>query len=481
MSNITDKKILHTFLIEFIILGAIGIFIFSSHAYQDFCETMRHGLTVWNALFDGKLIDFYAYCGGNNGGIYCGSDMIGTYMDARYDFTIYVIFAIWNFPLWLIEHFRGGNIQNSFAAMLYAKSMLLAAVAVTGHLLILITRKITGGAQNNAGLILSYLSSCLLLASLLIIGQYDVLSLIFILAGVYFYLNDNRKYFLICFIIANSMKYFGLLYLLPLLCLKEKNPLKLIGQLALSMSLSIFWKIFFSFGTYGSAVLSNNDGLISMLTSYQLFSGVSIFWVSYLALVIHCYKRKDMSQARHYHEVIFAGFVTYMLLYTAAPAYPYWVVLLIPFMTIMLHTSGSLYGLNTWLTIMFESALLIKHYTWYSWCYSRVTYGNMLLYKLCPNKAVGAPDIGRYINYWIAKFPTWHIPVMLSTVFTAAGFSLILLNRPKEAGDSGDSALTYTQNPVLMRIRLAISLLILLIPDIYYIGVTSGVLKNMQP
>lgn len=64
---------------------------------------------------------------------------------------------------------------------------------------------------------------------------------------------------------------------------------------------------------------------------------------------------------------------------------------------------------------------------------------------------------------------------------STAGFALILLNRPKEAGDSGDSALTYTQNPVLMRIRLAISLLILLIPDIYYIGVTSGFLKNMQP
>lgn len=141
MSKITDKKISHAFLIEFIILGAIGIFIFSSHAYQDFCETMRHGLTVWNALFDGKLIDFYAYCGGNNGGIYCGSDMIGTYMDARYDFTIYVIFAIWNFPLWLIEHFGGGNIQNSFIAMLYAKSMLLAAVAVTGRLIIMISAK----------------------------------------------------------------------------------------------------------------------------------------------------------------------------------------------------------------------------------------------------------------------------------------------------------------------------------------------------
>lgn len=139
MSKITDKKISHAFLIEFIILGAIGIFIFSSHAYQDFCETMRHGLTVWDALFDGKLIDFYAYCGGNNGGIYCGSDTLGTYMDARYDFTIYVIFAIWNFPLWLIEHFGGGNIQNSFIAMLYAKSMLLAAVAVTGRLIIMIS------------------------------------------------------------------------------------------------------------------------------------------------------------------------------------------------------------------------------------------------------------------------------------------------------------------------------------------------------
>ena len=48
MSKITDKKISHAFLIEFIILGAIGIFIFSSHAYQGFCASMRHGVTGWN-------------------------------------------------------------------------------------------------------------------------------------------------------------------------------------------------------------------------------------------------------------------------------------------------------------------------------------------------------------------------------------------------------------------------------------------------
>ena len=478
MNNQLSEKKNYSFIYEFLILGVIGIFIFSSHAYQDFCETMRHGLTVWDALFDGRLLDFYAYCGGNNGGIFCGSDTLGTYMDARYDFTIYVIFAIWNFPLWLIEHFGGGNIQNSFIAMMYAKSMLLVAVAVVGRLIIMITGKITGNTQHNAGLILSCLSSCVFLASILIIGQYDILALIFILAGVYFYLNDNSRAFIICFIIANSMKYFGLLYLLPLLCLKEKNPLKIILKLALSMSLSVFWKVIFSLGTYGSAVLSNNDNLIDMLTSYQIFSGVSIFWVSYIILVLYCYKSHGSSLQKHYQDVIFAGFVTYMLLYTSTPAFPYWVVLPIPFLTIMLHTSGRLYGINTFLASLFEASLLLKHYIWYSWCYSRTTYGNMLMYKLLPNKAVGAPDIGGYLLYRFDQFPSFHIPVMLSTIFTAVGYALIIFNIPKE---QNSDTLSYTQNKVYMRIRLIISLLVLAIPDIYYIGVSLGWLKAFQP
>lgn len=470
--SLSGKK--YNFIYEFLILGAIGIFIFSSHAYRDFCETMRHGLTVWDALFDGRLLDFYAYCGGNNGGIFCGSDTLGTNMDARYDFTIYIIFAVWNFPLWLIEHFRGGNIQNSFIAMMYAKSMLFVAVAIVGKLIIIITKKITGSTQDSCGLILSYLSSCVFLASILMIGQYDILALIFILAGVYFYLNGNNRAFIICFIVANSMKYFGLLYLLPLLCLKEKNPLKIILKLALSMSLSVFWKIMFSLGTYGSAVISNNDNLINMLTSYQIFSGVSIFWVSYITLVLYCYKSHDASPGKHYQDVIFAGFVTYILLYTSTPAYPYWVVLVIPFLTIMLHTGKRLYEINTILVCLFEASLLLKHYIWYSWCYSRTTYGNMLMYKLLPNKAVGAPDIGGYLMYWFDKFPSFNIPVMLSTIFTAIGYALIIFNIPKE---QNSDTLTYTQNKVYMRIRLTISLLILAIPDIYYIGVSLGWLK----
>lgn len=143
MTDILKSKHSFTYLLEFAILGGIGILVFSSHVYRDFYETMRHGLTVWDALSDGRITDFYAYCAGNGNGIYCGSDMLGTYMDARYDFTIYILFAVWNFPLWLIEHFSGINIQNSFTAMLYAKSMLIAAAAVTGKLIIMITRTIT--------------------------------------------------------------------------------------------------------------------------------------------------------------------------------------------------------------------------------------------------------------------------------------------------------------------------------------------------
>lgn len=465
------------FNIEWLILGIVAIIIFSSHMYNDFWETMRHSLKVWDALFDGKILDFYAYCGGNNGGIYCGSDLIGSYMDARYDFTIYLIFAIWNLPLWIIEHFSDINIQNYFLAMIYAKSMLLVAIAITARLITVLIKDVTKNDERTPGIILSYLSSCVFLASILTIGQYDVLSLIFILLGTHFYLKDNYKGFIISFIIANSMKYFALMYMLPLMCLKQKNIFKLAGNAILSMSLSFFFKFLFSLGTYGSAVLASNDGLIGILFEYQVYKNVSLYLVSYLALVLFCYNSKaDCSYSKHCKDVIWTGFTTFILLYVATPAYPYWVVLCIPFLTLLIHTSDKNYSINTLLALLFEVSLLIKHFTWYSWCYSSKTYGNMLLYKLIPNKAAWNPGIGAYIINWMDSLPTWNIPVLLVTVFTAVGYALIFFNRPKE---NNAVALNYTYKKSVIRLRLCVGLLIAAIPDIYYIGVAYGIFAKM--
>jgi hypothetical protein len=469
-------------LLEWFVLGFFGLLIFSSYMYRDFSETMRHGMIVWDALFDGRLLDFYAYCGGNSTGVVCGSTAFSTVMDARYDFTIYVIFAIWNLPLWIIEHFRGGNIQDSFVAMLYAKSMLLVAVGITGYLVKKITALITASEDKcMPGLLLSYCSSCTLMASILMIGQYDILSLIFILAGVYYYLKEENKKFLLCFALAVSMKYFALLYMLPLLCLKDKNPLKIIGKLALSLSITAALKLLFMLGTYGSSVIATNNGLIDILSDYKIFSGVSMFWASYLILVIHCYQSQNPSPSRHYQETIFAGFSTYILMYVAAPAYPYWIVLAIPFLTILIHTSGNKYGLNTFLCVIFEAALLVSLYTRYSWCYSREAYGNMLLYRLFPlspeqsvatltlNKGTSSlPDIGTFIVNFSTSHPTLYLTQMLSTAFTAVGYALILINVPKE---HGLVHLDYNHRSLYIRLRMLVCIAVALIPAIYYIMV----------
>jgi hypothetical protein len=358
---IVSKHVWHW---EWLALGLVGLFVFSSHIYQDFWETMRHGIVVWDALFDGRLLDFYAYCGGNSGGIKCGSDTLFVMSKASYDFTIYLIFAIWNFPLWLIEHFSGVNIQNSLVAMLYAKSMLLVAAGITGHLVVRITRLVTGTDVEASGLLISYLSSSALMANILIVGQYDVLSLIFILAGVYYYLKNDGKRFLLFFTIAVSMKYFALMYSLPLLCIKEKNLLKIAGKAAISLSLSFAEKALFYIGT-----VSGNNSLALKLVEYRIF-GVPVYCVLYLLLLLYCYFSRVQSDARWFRQTLFVGFVTYVLLYIAAPAYPYWVVLAIPFMTMLVHTSGGLYGLDTLLSELFEDSLLVYSYVYYHWCYS---------------------------------------------------------------------------------------------------------------
>ena len=93
-----------------------------TYFYTDVAITTRSGIDFWTFLFDGQIGQFYELS--KNMTFY---DTL--HCDALYDFSVYIIFAIWDFPLWLVEKFNGIDALYSTPCLLWAKGIMLPFLA----------------------------------------------------------------------------------------------------------------------------------------------------------------------------------------------------------------------------------------------------------------------------------------------------------------------------------------------------------------
>ena len=121
--NVWNKKISRRMIIPGFFL-LISLVFFYSFIYNDILETMRVGINFWTDLFAGNVKYFYAGRWEMTPFAYTKE------VQAVYDFPIYIVFAIWNFPLWIAENFFGVDIFNSVPCLMWGKTLLLVAVAL---------------------------------------------------------------------------------------------------------------------------------------------------------------------------------------------------------------------------------------------------------------------------------------------------------------------------------------------------------------
>lgn len=236
--------------------------LFVSYVYMDFIATQRHGIEFWNVLINGNLKNFYSYCAEN------------TICPAAYDFTFYGIFAIWNFPCWVYERISGLNSQECIWFVLYGKGLVLASYIVCikivndiGTLLFPEKKDVRIGV--------TFGSSSLILVYSIYTGNYDILTVVFILAGIYYlikYNMDSRtKYYilyLLLFSIATSMKYFAIWLFIPITLLKNKNVLVVFRDIACCVLITCLEKIYFM----NDSILNNTN--LNILSSQNAISSI---------------------------------------------------------------------------------------------------------------------------------------------------------------------------------------------------------------
>lgn len=148
-----------------------------------------------------------------------------------YGILIYLVVAIWSIPVWIILHIfkLDSSYVISIGSLIWYK-LLLVIVAVACIYVFLQIANIFWNKKNNTILTFTYLSSILFVLPVLEITQWDGFELFFMLYGIYYFLKEDGKKFLIFFMIANALKPFTAFVFIPLLFYKYKNVLKIIGM-----------------------------------------------------------------------------------------------------------------------------------------------------------------------------------------------------------------------------------------------------------
>ncbi len=417
-----------------ILMGlGISIVIFVSFVYSDVTETTRHGITFWNVLFQGRLNEFYT----QNENIVI-SEQFGVSLAAIYDFPLYLLFAVWDIPLWIYEKISGSYALDTWIGLLYAKSISVPFITGIIYYLKKIGYRLNGKDFETDLSILMLLSSALFFVPVLIMGQYDAPALLFMLIGLYGYMENNDKMFFVWFAAALTFKMFALFVFLPLVLLREKRITNICISLSKGCSFliltKIIQKVFFVSAQSETSDLSGH--FLSFLFQSQIgfvYGSISIFFAAFLMVCMYCYFIKKPEETEMGRWAVYVSFMGLGVFFITSLTHPQWSLLLLPFGILLVCSDEKRY-INTglWTDTIFSTGLLLAEVIYYSWVFNVKTGIYMMAGRFFYQ---GEKEAGYSIRDFLAEhmedFPVEYLQLIGGSIFTAGILFFLYWEHPK--------------------------------------------------
>lgn len=350
---------------EFIVVILSLLFLYLTYFYTDVAITTRSGIDFWTYLFQGNITHFYDLS--KNMTFY---DTL--HCDALYDFTIYIIFAIWDFPLWVIEQLTHIDALYSTGCLLWAKGIMLPFLAGTYIYIKKIGRLLGFSKEKNLWCGLIYLSSTFIMSSIFVLCQYDIIGIFFSLIGLYYYIKKDMTKFTLYMAVAVTMKTFALFIFLPLLLLRVKNAFKILGYTIGSLSVFLVSQIFFSLlGTTpaGSFLFAQMNKMLMGTVTLGL-GNASIFIMVYLGILLFCYMKHIDSDYELGKFAIYLPFAVWSCFFVFSESSPYWIILLTPYFALMACQNTKLLKVNLLLDALSGIGLVLAQNLFFPWVFS---------------------------------------------------------------------------------------------------------------
>ena len=328
ISNWNDKPIAAA---DWIALIIMATFLFFTVFYADLIIIYDHSLTFLDSLFHGDIANFYS----------------NTLAHPSYDFgavyywTPYAIEGIWCLPIYILSKLFAIN-THAVGCYIWIKLgialTLVAAIAMMTT--ILHDFEVTGERIRFAQFF--FASSFLVVLPVIAVAQIDIIAIFFMLWGLREYFKSDKITwkFLLIFSFAASLKSFALFAFLPLVFLKEKRILAAAWDVFVGLWWILACVIPYAWREdYKASTAVLNDVMIERLFSTQLQAGnvdIPIFWAILVAICIWAYVT-NISGKEHYFVyanwialAVFAAFFIFVF------SHPYWIVLIVPFMTMLI-------------------------------------------------------------------------------------------------------------------------------------------------
>lgn len=333
------------------LLLIIPVGLFCIYLYTDIMETTMNGLKVWYLIFgEGHINDFYRE-------LY---PMVENAPQAGYDFFLYLVFAIWDLPLFIYEKITGISFSAHYITVLYAKMIVLFFMILASWQVYRLAYHVTEDKEKSMWTVFSFVFSITVFSPVMVTGNYDIISVFFTLCGINAYFDDKYKKFSLYFACAIACKMFALWVFIPLVLLKFKKLYQVILAGIAGISVIVLPRVLFgimdSFNAsvvHAAELVMNidmtrpNKAEESMALSHSyvindfMWSGeapvfmpsVPLFFVFTFILWIGCwFCKKELSK----YEKMFYSSLGMFIFFLCCDTYPYWIVLLAPYMAVMI-------------------------------------------------------------------------------------------------------------------------------------------------
>lgn len=451
--------------LEWLELGLSAVLLLISYLvfyYTDYSDTLDNTVLLAEAITKGKFTEFYGYSAAN-------ASPQTTYT-ADYPLLMYLIFLVWNLPTVMAHLITGFDYMGSAAALLWAKALIglaLPATYVVLNKIMALYRK-EKAARNLAG-ILFLAGSCTVLPSMVMV-QYDIFSIFFMLLGIYYYLKGDEKRFLLFFAIAIPLKTFAVFIFLPLLLLREKSVIKIGLKTVLVFVIQFLGELPFLGDPYYQICMDsqNGDAMKLLLESsvsvaeYEL----NLFLIAFLAVCVGCYlyNPKKEGEERTLYMALYGSLAAMASLLLFIDTRAYWIILLVPFLLLVVFFHGEKGKTNLLLFLVSTTA-----YSLYSmidfWAYS---YQGLVNRLMLPRVAViPAWEVATYGN--MASFFAYHdlskYANVLYSIFVVGVVLLLAVNFPGRAAVQGWKEKGFQTEwwPGLLQIGISFGLIFLLL------------------
>lgn len=458
---------------EWMIVIACVLILSCCYLYTDLPFSTAAGLRVWNCIEDGELSLFYwsNYPGVEGSALPDGSS------GGAYDFLIYVIFAIYSFPLWIWEKITGLSFIQSVPARVYMKGILWLFSGISAYLLYKIAVYCEVKKENAIWAPILFLSSGIFFAAEVTIGGYDIISVAFSLMGIYAYLKKNDKWFLVSFAVAIATKLFAFWLFIPLLLLREKKIWKLMVKVLLSISSIAIPKAYFAFASksqiiqelessaaetvYGISNAQDAPMVINDVIAHSKIIDEALFPTDYTAnytflslenmplvflgmfvVWIWCYVNKRELEKR---EIIYLCALVMGIFITTVKVHPYWGILLVPYLILLLLFNPKHIKENLLLETIISVGYVFNKAILYYWCFGMAQIERMVgpnyRFSYDPEEI----NIGKYgLESIIAKLSEkvgiseTNIAHTFSALYVAGIVYFLYYNWPKRVSDEGE-------------------------------------------